>query len=273
MEQGEREALRPFTIASATLSFAGAALLASTWLGLRRGGRGTSAQPEAATLAASRAVALVVVSLAVGDALMASSFLIAQLPTGASGNHTGGAACYAGGMLLEYGFLTTGLWSAVLACVVERLLASPATQAPLIWHHRTLLSALVWGVPLVVELALLFAYDLPETGVAPQADLPWCASDIGVADLKWLMGALPSASFLRSANGTHDGGRSFWQVRRSSSDETVGSMTSMTDKGGLRRSSSDLDIMGGMNLGGRDSPGMSRPPVIDSRSRLSRFGT
>ena len=171
-----RKALVPPMITAATLSMAGGGLLAVlSFMQMKMHSRRSH----------TRGMLVMLIHLGLADAVFASSFLIAQLPTGAW-SPNGGAACSVGSVLNECGSLVTSLliilfaWQLYNVSTVSEVTIildeadEPAHQGWTPTQRAHWLCAIAWLLPLVVEALLWYLVYFPQDAMGPQVLMPWC---------------------------------------------------------------------------------------------------
>lgn len=163
--------LRPLVISTASVSTVSALVLCFSAYCAQR--TGISATNVSSAREMMGCVQLVLMFLGLADFIFAFSFLLANMPTGAFGDASGGFACYASASLNEFGGMASGLCSGLLAYTLYAALVERMQP-----HHlrarlvRWLVAA--WAAPAVLEAVLLFAVYIPTHTIGPEPTEPWC---------------------------------------------------------------------------------------------------
>ena len=132
-----------------------------------------STHPDDASSSRSPAqfVQFVLTNLGVADLLFASSFLLAQ---GRDASPSGGPVCITAAIFNEYAGVASALWTAALAWTLRGAIVYRRSLEFYWGWRRSLLFAAVWGIPALVECALVLTLYLPQELIGPEQNLPWC---------------------------------------------------------------------------------------------------
>ena len=109
--------------------------------------------------------------LGLADAIFAASFLLAQARDASA---SGGPACQIAAGLNEFGGLVSTWWTCVMAWVVHEVLLVRRSNTSSLPRRFSCLALGIWGVPLVLELALFATLYVPRDIFGPERKEPWC---------------------------------------------------------------------------------------------------